>query len=363
MLSYRDHVQNAEDKDKKRRPWLWLLIGLLIFVVLFGCAQFAVLAGIPPSSVSIRSEIQADYGIWDVLHFAGLRPGIIAEAARDARNGGFNSTVAEGCFLPDEICEYETITPIVTAQSSPVITETIEPNPTEIQPTEIIIVAWIPPSDGGDEDDDEGSGGPPPPPTATPVTPTATPVTPTATPVYFSGEPDGIFTSIAPGSAIEIDISSYPIYVDETPNPDVDMIYYEREDQSNLGTTALDWISIELRQVLTDTWHMVFNWGDGFVDGNTNVDTFSADADGEQDNEPIPIYETPLPSDPTDVPLTPIPPLYGTPPFNTGIEIDVDAKAPPGEYDQIRLNSPPGGDGDAAEVDAIEVLPTPTSLP
>ncbi len=350
---------------QKTRPVLWLIAGLLVFVILFGCSQMAMIAGFPQSSVAIRSEIQVDYGVWDVLHFAGLRPGIIAEAARDARNGGFSSSVAEGCFLPDAVCDHATITPTATVQSSPVIRETIEPNPIEAQPTETIVVAWLPPPDGDDEDDDAGGGGSSPPPTATPVTPTATPITPTATPVtptptpvYFGGEPDGNFTSIAPGSAIEIDISSYPIYVDGTPNPDVDMIFYERENPANPGTTALDWIVIQIRQVLTNTWYTVFNWGDNIEDGNTNVATFSSG--GELDNEIIPIYETPLSSDPTDVPLTPVPPLYGTAPFNTGIEIDVDAKAAPGEYDRVRLNSPLGGAGDSAEVDAIEILPTPT---
>ena len=152
------------EERQKTRPVLWLVMGLLIFVIIFGCAQLAVLADVPQSPVPIRSEIQVDYGVWDVLHFAGLRPGIIAEAARDAGNGGFSSTIAEGCFLPDDVCENETITPIVTVQSTPVITETIEPNPPKIQSTETIVVAWNPPSDGGDEDDDAGNGGSGPPP-------------------------------------------------------------------------------------------------------------------------------------------------------------------------------------------------------
>ena len=64
--------EEDEDKDEKRRSWLWLLIGLLVFIILFGCGQCAVGAAIPQASAQIESELDADYGAWGFLRFAGI---------------------------------------------------------------------------------------------------------------------------------------------------------------------------------------------------------------------------------------------------------------------------------------------------
>ncbi len=84
-------------------------------------------------------------------------------------------------------------------------------------------------------------------------------------------------------------------------------------------------------------WITVFNWGDDIPDNNTNVASFAAG--GEIDNEDIPAAAL----------------LNGT-----GITIDVDAfgPVPASGYRYIRIWSPinwPNNDG--AEVDSIEVLP------
>ena len=147
MLSYRDHANKVEDKDEKRRPWLWLLIGLLVFIILFGCGQCAVVAAIPQASAQIESELDADYGAWGILRFAGIDPGILAAAARDGLLFNLDTTPAANCFLPGAACTPEgspspsptasaTETPsgsptaTLTPTSTPTITQTFVPTST-----------------------------------------------------------------------------------------------------------------------------------------------------------------------------------------------------------------------------------------
>jgi hypothetical protein len=85
----------------------------------------------------------------------------------------------------------------------------------------------------------------------------------------------------------------------------------------------------------------VFNWGDGLPDNNTNVASFAAG--GELDNQDIPAAA-----------------LHCANGYCTGITIDVDAfgTVPPSGYRYIRIWSPynwPANDG--SEVDSIEIVP------
>jgi hypothetical protein len=160
------------------------------------------------------------------------------------------------------------------------------------------------------------------------------------------GTPDGNWFSIPAGNAILLDMSSNPIIVDATPNPDPDVVFYEREN-GNSGEILLDLVIIQVGMSAEGDWFVIFNWGDNVADTNTNVDSYGTDADGEVNNEPIPLGT----------------PLYGSDPFITGISIDVDACVPtPGIYPWILIAAPYNG-GDPAEVDAIEVLPTLTPTP
>jgi hypothetical protein len=99
----------------------------------------------------------------------------------------------------------------------------------------------------------------------------------------------------------------------------------------------MDWVIVE---VCDDpgcaTSYTVFNWGDGLIDGNTNIGVLGY-SPGEPDNQVIPESD-----------------LYGVLPLQTGITIDVDAAAPAGTYSYVRLTSPVGGASDGAEVDALE---------
>jgi hypothetical protein len=135
------------------------------------------------------------------------------------------------------------------------------------------------------------------------------------------------------GGDLILDLGATPITV---PHVSFDLVYYERENP--LGFVALDWVIVEIGTSATGPWIQVFNWGDGVPDNNTNIASYSAG--GELDNESIPLTD-----------------LYGTPPFQTGVSIDVDGLAGPGSYGWVRISSPLGGSNDPSEVDAIEILP------
>jgi FlaG/FlaF family flagellin (archaellin) len=118
------------------------------------------------------------------------------------------------------------------------------------------------------------------------------------------------------------------------------------------GTDVLiDWVIVEACvDSACTTAYEVLNWYDGAVDANTNIGSLGYQP-GEPDNYSIPATL-----------------FYGSPPFQTGISIDVDAVAPPGVYAYLRISSPNGGMSDGSEIDAIQVLPppptaTPTSTP
>ena len=118
------------------------------------------------------------------------------------------------------------------------------------------------------------------------------------------------------------------------------MVYYERENPNGSSQIMLDWVIVEIAISPSGPWYPVFNWYDNVPDNNTNVGQ-SIYGSGEQDNKSIPFSA-----------------LYGSPPYQTGIAIDIDALAlPPGTYTSVRIRSPLGGDNDPAEVDAVEVLP------
>ncbi|MCJ7569562.1 MAG: hypothetical protein MUO58_18795, partial [Anaerolineales bacterium] len=75
---------DREGEGDRRQPLFWLLWALLIFVVLFGCGQFAMLFGSGELAyVEVRSGLTVDYGIWTPAAFGGINPLIIAEAAGD----------------------------------------------------------------------------------------------------------------------------------------------------------------------------------------------------------------------------------------------------------------------------------------
>jgi hypothetical protein len=124
------------------------------------------------------------------------------------------------------------------------------------------------------------------------------------------------------------------IIVNGSPDASYDLVYYENENPAN--NIMLDWVILEIGNCSSGSWYPVFTWYDGIVDTNTNV--YAAGyGNGEQDNKLIP--------------------TSALSPYQTGIAIDVDAVAPPGMYNCVRIQSPLGGDNDPAEVDSVQVLP------
>jgi len=98
----------------------------------------------------------------------------------------------------------------------------------------------------------------------------------------------------------------------------------------------LDWVIVDVcADSSCATSYTVFYWGNAFADPNTNIGALGY-GPPEADNQSIPQTD-----------------LWGS----TGIAIDVDAVAPAGTYQWIRIQSPLGDANDPAEVDALEVLP------
>jgi uncharacterized repeat protein (TIGR01451 family) len=155
------------------------------------------------------------------------------------------------------------------------------------------------------------------------------------------GTPDGDSYDIPEGSTATFFLSQ-PIVA----NGDgaADFVFYEFPAAPGI---ALDHVIIEISSTgLSSDWFRVFYWGDGTADTNTNVNinlpniaNACTPNSTEEDNCPI---------DSGD--------LYN----NTGITINVDnsplSAVPAGNYPWIRFIAP-AGSGDAAQVDAIQILP------
>jgi hypothetical protein len=99
----------------------------------------------------------------------------------------------------------------------------------------------------------------------------------------------------------------------------------------------MDWVILEVGLSDNGPWTVVFNWGDDIPDTHSNIATYSAD--GELDNEVIPTSA-----------------FFGST-YMTGIALDVDGLLPSGSYQWVRIISPFGGGNDGSHVDAIQVLP------
>jgi hypothetical protein len=147
------------------------------------------------------------------------------------------------------------------------------------------------------------------------------------------GLPDGNFARVGCGQSIVVDLGAGNTINIAGGEPAFDLVYYER----SLGNRIeLDWVIIEASVDGSSGWTQIFNWYDGAVDGNTNIGQIGYGSSGEADNQSIPFTD-----------------LYNS----TGITIDLDAVAPPGNYRYIRIFAPLGGFNDPPQVDALQVLP------
>jgi hypothetical protein len=131
-------------------------------------------------------------------------------------------------------------------------------------------------------------------------TPTAT-NTPDLNEPDFGG-PDGNTTVLGNGASIEFNLSGFLL----DGNSAWDLVYYEKEETSAAGKIHLGAVLIEVYDETTSVWYQIYNWGDGNLDANASYNNSNSEPDGF----------------PVDMSL-----LYGAPPLNTGIAIDVDAPA------------------------------------
>lgn len=139
--------------------------------------------------------------------------------------------------------------------------------------------------------------------TSTPTS-TATP-TPTNTPDPSEpdfGGPDGNTITLGNGSWIEFNLSGFLLDGDSS----WDAVYYEQEETSSSGKIHLGAVRIEVYDQATTSWYTIYYWGDGATDTNASYNNGNSEPDGF----------------PIDKSL-----LYGAPPLNTGIAIDIDTPA------------------------------------
>jgi hypothetical protein len=162
---------------------------------------------------------------------------------------------------------------------------------------------------------------------------------------YTLGDPalvavDDISLDVGCGQAITVNLGSTPINA----NGDAafDLVTYERRNGTT-GSIEMDWIIIQIGTSSTGPWLTVFYWGDGGPDSNTSAGRSGFTAT-EADNEAIPMTNPEL----LTAPMAPF--------WITGIGIDVDAFAPPGTYQWLRIFAPDGGTNDPAQVDYIQII-------
>jgi hypothetical protein len=138
--------------------------------------------------------------------------------------------------------------------------------------------------------------------TATPsqtATPTPTGTTDPTEPDF--GGPDGNTILLGNGAWVEFNLSGFLLDGD----PAWDVVYYEKEETSSAGKVHLGAVLIEVYDETTAAWYVIYNWGDGVADANASYSNAP-----EPDGFPVDMG-----------------PLYGAPPWNTGIAIDIDSAA------------------------------------
>ncbi|HET7145362.1 MAG TPA: hypothetical protein VFI68_15180, partial [Anaerolineales bacterium] len=151
-----------------------------------------------------------------------------------------------------------------------------------------------------------------------------------------TGAPDGSLGTISDGSYIVINLSPSPIIVNGPSDTNYDFVYYEQPSGPGI---QMDRVILSISTDNT-TYYVVFNWGDGNSDANSNISNVAP----EGDNQPINSSQ-----------------LYGA----TGVLVDVDnasSHPPVGSYQYLAIQAPSPGSSDDLVMDSvqvIEVTPTP----
>jgi hypothetical protein len=256
-----------------------------------------------------------------------------------------------------------TLTPSVTATPS----ETVSPT---VSPTGSVTITPTPPTSTPTKKPDDNTPTPPtttatatatPPPLCTdpnatnnglpapctyPIPVSSTPegnLTPVPTQIEV-GPPDGGIGNINDGDYIVVTLSVTPIVVNGISDTNYDFVYYEQGQGSGIQMDTVI-ISISQNNVI---YYVVFNWGDGTPDNNSNVGDVTTNTGTEIDNQVIDSSE-----------------LHQGASEDTGILVDVDnapSNPPPGDYWYVAIQAPmPDSDGGVG-FDSIEVAentPTP----
>jgi hypothetical protein len=331
----------------------WMFLALIIFTCILASSQAALMGDLQGTgALGVSPALAADYSTWDPITFGPLAPGFLMAVLSDLGIPGSPDWMSQdaSCLL-EAGCATLSATVTPTATPSPTLAlPTSEPTLTPARAWGDSAETAATATQSRDRRVDN---------TDTPVpTATATSIPPTYTHTPCPsggcepdiGTPDGAYAVLSPGSEMVFNLSS-PIVVDG--DPDDDLVYYERQGQSFPPAILLDLVIIKIGQTVSGSWFVVFDWGDGTPDANTNVWSYGADGT-EEPNAVVPaagLYGTP----------------GGAPSLKTGITIDVDNAATPipfGEYDllSVAAPTPPPGTSYPAdqqtEVDAVEILPT-----
>lgn len=158
------------------------------------------------------------------------------------------------------------------------------------------------------------------------------------------GTPDDVIGYLPDGTYFILSLA-VPVTVADAPDGNYEIVLYE---YNNVGEIYLDFIILGISMFAdVNPYYQVFNWYDGVRDTNTIADYAIlppdpfCPVDPECDNRRIP-----------EAILYPYP--------GTGILIDAETSPsapPPGDYYYIFVYSPPGGSGESAQIDAIEIIP------
>jgi hypothetical protein len=177
-----------------------------------------------------------------------------------------------------------------------------------------------------------------------PVTSTPVGIVATVPPQTTIGTPDGNVGGVSDGNYFVLALIT-PIVVNGPPDTNYDFVYYERATGGGIDFDSVV-ISISMDN---STYYMVFNWGDGAPDNNSNVGDVVTNTGTENDNQHIDASEL---HDPDGAGPAP----------DTGILVDVDnapSNPPPGNYFYVAIQAPaapPSSGNDGADLDSIEVV-------
>jgi len=351
----------AKTTNRDRRDWIMILILLPIGIFLMMIAGQIAIRIVPAWIVraGMGSSLDPESG-------SGGQPGLLQPVSADILTpmSWLESFLTPG---PDSANQGPAFAPFVVFEpsSTPSAVVTASISNTPVTPSETQTGTGTSTSTSTSTstkkppEDDETPTPPPPPvcedlaannyggplPCIFPVTSTPEGSLTTPEPETNIGAPDGETDGdnvghVQDGYYIVLTLSATPIVVIGPSETNYDFVYYERPVVGG----GIDMDSVILSISMDDvTYYVVFNWGDGIPDDNSNVGDVTPTT--EADNQHI---------NPSE--------LYGSSPQDTGILVDVDnapSNPPAGTYQYLAIQAPvaPVNDGDdGADIDSIQVI-------